>query len=78
MTLSLACNLHVILPIILQFNAIDAIGINQNTVSEAIFVSECMCVHVVACFHECVCSSLRVRIRSPVSIKKKTKTKTHK
>lgn len=42
MTLSLACNLHVILPIILQFNAIDAIGINHNIVSEAIFVSVCV------------------------------------
>lgn len=55
MTLSLACNLHVILPIILQFNTIDAIGINHHIVSEAIFVSESMCVHAVACFHECVC-----------------------
>lgn len=71
MTLSLACNLHVILQIILEFNAIDAIGINHNIVSEATFASECMCAHVVACFYECVCSSFRARVRPPVSIKNK-------
>lgn len=43
MILSLTCNLHVILPIIFEFNAIDAIGINHNIVSEAIMlVSVCV------------------------------------
>lgn len=43
MILSLACNLHVILPIVFEFNAIDAIGINHNIVSEAILlVSVCV------------------------------------
>lgn len=43
MTLSLACNLHVILPIIVEFNAIDTTGINHNIVSEAVLlVSVCV------------------------------------
>lgn len=43
MTLSLACNLPVILPIIVEFNAIDTTGINHNIVSEAVLlVSVCV------------------------------------